>query len=111
MGPRRNKQRVLASLAPHFQHPFLGQPFSIAGMEPRMRVEHIMPDKSPVFGKFKPGDIIQVTVFRADDLRTFEVKLGSHIDAPYRIQRVANPGQEQKQIYESWLGEIQNHLR
>jgi len=59
----------------------------------------------------KPGDIIQVTVFRADDLRTFEVKLGSHIDAPYRIQRVANPGQEQKQIYESWLGEIQNHLR
>ena len=53
----------------------------------------------------KPGDTIRVTVFRSDDLRTFDIKLGSHIDAPYRIVRVANPTTEQKQIYESWLRE------
>jgi regulator of sigma E protease len=48
-----------AKLEPHFQPPFLDSaPFNIAGMQPRFRVEVIADEKSPVFGKLKPGDVI-----------------------------------------------------
>jgi hypothetical protein len=32
------------------------------------------------------------------------MKLGGIIDAPYRIVFVANPSDQQKRIYQSWLG-------
>jgi len=56
----------------------------------------------------KPGDTARVTVFRFDDLRTFEIRLGSHVDAPFRIVPVAQASDEQKRIYQAWLGVVQN---
>ena len=52
----------------------------------------------------KPGDTVRVTVFRFDDLRTFEIRLGSQVDAPFRIVPIAHASDEQKRIYQVWLG-------
>jgi predicted metalloprotease with PDZ domain len=51
----------------------------------------------------KPGDEIQLQVFRADDLRTFRIKLGTRPDENYRIVPVKNPTPEQARVYEGWL--------
>ena len=51
----------------------------------------------------KPGETVRITVFRFDDLRTFEIRLGSRVDAPYRIVQLANSTDEQKQLYRAWL--------
>ncbi len=51
----------------------------------------------------QPGDTITVSVFRADDLRTFTIKLGSRIDAEYRILPVAQLSGSQSGIYRNWL--------
>ena len=52
----------------------------------------------------KPGDTVRVTVFRFDDLRTFDIRLGSRVDAPFRIVPIAQASDEQKRIYQAWLG-------
>jgi predicted metalloprotease with PDZ domain len=52
----------------------------------------------------KPGDVITLTVFRLDDLRSFQIKLGGRTDAEYRIVPVEKPSDEQRRIYEQWLG-------
>lgn len=52
----------------------------------------------------KPGDLANLTIFRFDDLSSLPLKLGGSIDTPYRIVAVENPGAEQRQIYQSWLG-------
>lgn len=52
----------------------------------------------------KPGDTVRVTVFRFEDLRAFEIRLGSRIDAPFRIVPIAEANDEQKRIYQAWLG-------
>jgi predicted metalloprotease with PDZ domain len=52
----------------------------------------------------KPGDTVRVMVFRFDDLRMFEIRLGSHVDAPFRILPIAQASDEQKRIYQAWLG-------
>ncbi len=52
----------------------------------------------------KPGDTVRVMVFRFDDLRTFDIRLGSHVDAPFRILPLAQASDEQKRIYQAWLG-------
>lgn len=49
------------------------------------------------------GDIVHITVFRNDDLRTIEIKLSAAVDAPYRIVPSSSPTNEQKRIYQSWL--------
>ncbi|HST51167.1 MAG TPA: PDZ domain-containing protein [Pyrinomonadaceae bacterium] len=51
----------------------------------------------------RPGDTITLTLFRADELRTFNVKLGSHANAAYRINPVAQPTDQQKRDYQAWL--------
>ena len=53
----------------------------------------------------RPGDTVRVTVFRFDDLRTFDIRLAGRIAAPYRIVLSPNAGAEQKRIYQAWLGE------
>jgi len=53
----------------------------------------------------KPGDVVHLTIFRFDTLRPIDIKLGSRIAASYRIDPVAQPTDEQKKIYEAWLGE------
>ena len=52
----------------------------------------------------QPGDTIRLTIFRFDDLRTLEIRLGSRIDAKYRIVPVTQMSEQQKRIYQSWLG-------
>jgi predicted metalloprotease with PDZ domain len=50
-----------------------------------------------------PGDLVALTIFRADDLATMLIKLGGKMDSVYRIVAVDNPVDEQKRIYQSWL--------
>jgi len=53
----------------------------------------------------RPGDTVRLTVFRFDDLRSFEIRLGSRVDAPYRISPTAQATAQQKRIYQAWLKE------
>ncbi len=53
----------------------------------------------------KPGDVIHVTLFRDDNLRTLDIKLGGRVEAPYRIAQLPSVGDQQKRIYQSWLSE------
>ena len=49
------------------------------------------------------GSVVRVTVFRNDDLRTLDIKLGSRVDVPYRIVQLPSLSDQQKRIYQSWL--------
>jgi predicted metalloprotease with PDZ domain len=51
----------------------------------------------------RPGDVIRLTLFRNDDLRTLEIKLGARPDTPYKIVQSSSATDEQKRIYQSWL--------
>jgi len=51
----------------------------------------------------RPGDTVRITVFRFDDVRTFDIKLGSRVDAPYRIVPLGQVTDQQKRIYQAWL--------
>jgi predicted metalloprotease with PDZ domain len=52
----------------------------------------------------RAGDLISLTIFRADDLSVLLIKLGERSDANYRIIPADKPTGEQKRIYQSWLG-------
>ncbi|HEX8117296.1 MAG TPA: PDZ domain-containing protein [Pyrinomonadaceae bacterium] len=52
----------------------------------------------------RPGDTLALTVFRGDELRTLNFKLGSRADATYRIVPRPDAGEQQKRNYQSWLG-------
>jgi predicted metalloprotease with PDZ domain len=52
----------------------------------------------------RPGDLLNLTIFRFDDLSTLLIKLGSRTDGPYRLVPVANPSELQRKTYRSWLG-------
>jgi predicted metalloprotease with PDZ domain len=52
----------------------------------------------------KPGELINLTVFRSDDLSTLLIKLGGRADGTYRIVPGESSTQQQRQIYRSWLG-------
>jgi predicted metalloprotease with PDZ domain len=52
----------------------------------------------------RSGDTVRLTVFRFDDLRTFDIRLAGRIDAPYQIVPAPNAGAEQKRVYRAWLG-------
>jgi predicted metalloprotease with PDZ domain len=52
----------------------------------------------------RPGDTVALTVFRLDELRVFNVKLGGRVDALYRILPVSQPTLEQTRNYQAWLG-------
>jgi predicted metalloprotease with PDZ domain len=51
----------------------------------------------------RPGDLINLTIFRFDDLSMLAIKLGRTTSTPYRIVPVENPTEEQKRVYQSWL--------
>lgn len=51
-----------------------------------------------------PGDLVTLTIFRSDDLSTLLIKLGGRSNSVYRIVPVDNLVDEQKRIYQSWLG-------
>jgi predicted metalloprotease with PDZ domain len=50
-----------------------------------------------------PGDLINLTIFRFDDLSTLLITLGRSIEGPYRIVPIENATEAQRQIYRSWL--------
>ncbi len=52
----------------------------------------------------RPGDLINLTIFRLDDLSTLLIKLGGRADGSYRIIPLANQTEAQKQVYRVWLG-------
>lgn len=52
----------------------------------------------------RPGDLVTLTIFRSDDLSTLLIKLGGRVDSVYQIVPANNPVDEQKRIYQSWLG-------
>jgi predicted metalloprotease with PDZ domain len=52
----------------------------------------------------KPGDLINLTIFRFDDLSTLLIKLGGRAEGTYRIVPLASPTETQKRMYRSWLG-------
>ncbi|MGB9178042.1 MAG: PDZ domain-containing protein [Pyrinomonadaceae bacterium] len=55
----------------------------------------------------KPGDTIRLTIFRSDDLRNLDIKLGGRLDPIYVISTVAQPTDEQKRLYQGWIGATQ----
>lgn len=52
----------------------------------------------------KPGDLINLTIFRFDDLSTLLIKLGGRTEGTYRIVPLPTQTEAQKQVYKSWLG-------
>jgi len=52
----------------------------------------------------KPGDLVNLTIFRFDDLSTLLIKLGAMREGTYRILPLANPSEAQQRVYKSWLG-------
>ena len=52
---------------------------------------------------FAVGDTVQVTVFRDDQIRKFNICLEQPRSPDYSVERVKEPDPLQKQIYESWL--------
>lgn len=51
----------------------------------------------------RSGQLVSLTIFRFDDLSMLPIKLGGRIPPAYQIVPVANPSEEQKKIYQSWL--------
>jgi predicted metalloprotease with PDZ domain len=52
----------------------------------------------------KPGDLVNLTIFRFDNLSLLPIKLSDKREMSYRIVPVASPRAVQKQIYRNWLG-------
>src|SRR6266850_1107818 len=52
----------------------------------------------------RPGDLVNISIFRFDDLSMLAIKLGGRIPPIYSIMPMANPSEEQKRIYQSWVG-------
>jgi predicted metalloprotease with PDZ domain len=51
----------------------------------------------------KPGDMINLTIFRFDELSTLLIKLGGRTEGTYSIAPLPNQTDTQKQIYRAWL--------
>ncbi len=51
-----------------------------------------------------PGEMVRITVFRFDDVRTFDITLAGRADVPYRIVPLPQASEQQKRIYQTWLG-------
>jgi predicted metalloprotease with PDZ domain len=52
----------------------------------------------------KPGDLINLTIFRFDQLSTLLIKLGGRSEGTYRIVPVPAQTEEQKRMLRRWLG-------
>jgi predicted metalloprotease with PDZ domain len=52
----------------------------------------------------KPGELVNLTIFRFDDLSTLLIKLGDRRQGTFRIVPLTTQTPAQKQIYKSWLG-------
>jgi predicted metalloprotease with PDZ domain len=52
----------------------------------------------------KPGDLINLTIFRFDELSTLLIKLGGRAEGTYRIVPLATQTDAQKRMLRGWLG-------
>jgi len=52
----------------------------------------------------RPGELINLTIFRSDDLSMLLIKLGGRIPPAFAIVPLPKATEEQKQIYQSWVG-------
>lgn len=52
----------------------------------------------------RPGDTLNLTIFRDDDLRVFAIKLGARTPPDYRLLPVKEPTPEQTTQYKAWMG-------
>ena len=52
----------------------------------------------------RPGDTVRLAVFRDDSLRMFDIKLGGRVDVTFRIVQLPSVNDQQKRIYQAWLG-------
>ena len=52
----------------------------------------------------RPGDLITLSIFRSDDLSILLIKLGPRQDGTYRIVPLHDPTEQQRRIYQSWIG-------
>ena len=52
----------------------------------------------------RPGEQLALTVFRRDELRRLDIRLGGRAAAVYRIVPVAGATEQQRRNYQSWLG-------
>ncbi|MEM8757878.1 MAG: PDZ domain-containing protein [Planctomycetota bacterium] len=62
-------------------------------------------DTGDVLAEFEPGDAVTVGLFRYRAYREIELELGEPAPGRYRLERVAEPTERQRRIYEGWLGE------
>jgi len=51
----------------------------------------------------KTGEKVRLAIFRFDDLRFLEIKLGARKSGDYRIIPLTQPTAQQRKIYEAWL--------
>ncbi len=54
----------------------------------------------------KPGDLINLTIFRFDELSTLLIKLGGRREGTFRVVPLPNQTEAQKRVYRSWLANI-----
>jgi predicted metalloprotease with PDZ domain len=54
----------------------------------------------------KPGDLINLTIFRFDQLSTLLIKLGARSEGTYRIVPLASQTETQKRMLRGWLGNV-----
>jgi len=95
---RKDGKVETATLTPHFDAPFGGVPFNVAGLEPRMRVEVMAPD-SPVLNKFKPGDVIKsIAVRNSNTPSTQPGDVAPDVSVPGFIKTVSDAGANDQSI-------------
>jgi predicted metalloprotease with PDZ domain len=57
-----------------------------------------------ILNRYRPGDQITVTVFRAQQLRNFTVTLGDAGNIAYRLKKVDKPSETQSRFFNNWQG-------
>ena len=96
---RKDGKVETVALEPHFQTPMQNDPFSIAGMQPRMRVEFISDKNSPVLKQFKPGDVIKsVFVHNPNASATQPGESAPDVSVTGFIKTVGEAGQKNQKL-------------
>ena len=52
----------------------------------------------------KPGDTVRITVLRLGEFKEFPVTLAANPISTYTLKPMEHPTDQQKAIYNSWLG-------
>jgi len=55
--------------------------------------------------KVKPGESVRLSIFRYDVLREIEFKAEGRFDGKWVVRRIKSPTEQQRAVYESWLGQ------